>query len=931
MFLLTAGCLSLLLIGCNGMKSAATEETRGKESLLLSAGSLWRKHYTFIPPRISEASARAEGLKVDPSSRESYLSSMITRGLNTPHPPSNWMKVDFDDTDWLQRPGAEFSGHRASLARRASLPDLPQPDRKHLVYLRGTDPFVEEIGLVSMRGKFVVMKRKKIRHLTLSISFRGGFVAYLNGKEVARAFMPEGKLQPTTPAKDYPLDAFKEPKPDANEDFYDAPAWALRERQIRLIEINRRHLKDGLNVLAIELHRSEFPAACRDKKFGLKFSPVGLATLSLKAHASAGALPQKEPGFHAWTAHVWQTLTTAERADPVEMTLKDFRPAIEIAAARNGTFAAHVIVRSRTPIDDLRIEKGELKAVTGTGVNAISDDNISFYYEALNPIYASGDFDWEHGLRSPRFDVLHFQPPESVPVTSTGKSEAWSSLIRSSLGLSTQPTRFAIQPIWVNIRVPRNTPPGDYRGVLLVQANYPDHVTEIPIRLHVADWTLPDLRDYTSLFFLYQSPDTLAKYYKVEPWTEKHWALIEKSLKLMGEIGNIGLIFPLTSKTQLGNSESMVPWIRQPDGSYRYDFSRFDRYLESALKYHDPVRLKVISLNVWGWEVAREGSARVTVMADGKKSDMKLPEYGSPECEDLWTPLLEQISDRLADKGLVEKIMFGIPADDHDPHPAHVAMFRNILPDAKWHREAHFDKKSYVYDISDRKKKTRVGCTTLIWGKPTPDPQNRRYYGWKYDPDHLILNFNRFGSPTLNLFGFPEPWKFHIWMESTLVNGRNGNGRVGGDYFRLAEPGENHGHDGWTGGTLFNRFPSSNVHNLSLGNTTTDLLSPGQDGPLSTVRLENARFGNQLAEARIFVERSLVENGPSLSKGLAEKCRSLLDSRTNAMRMHYTNSFDIWHDTERGRAPFGMQNWARNTRELFDLAGEVERVLKEKK
>ncbi|MDP6504471.1 MAG: hypothetical protein QF886_12685 [Planctomycetota bacterium] len=472
LFLVTVACLSPFLIGCNGMKSAATEETRGKESLLLTAGSLWRKHYTFIPPRISEASARAEGLKVDPSSRESCLSSMITRGLNTPRPPSNWMKVDFDDTDWLQRPGAEFSGHRASLVKRASLPDLPQPDRKHLVYLRSTDPFVEEIGLVSMRGKFLVMKRKKIRYLTLSVSFRGGFVAYLNGKEVARAFMPEGKLSPTTPAKDYPLDAFKEPKPDAKEDFYGAPAWALRERQAGPIEINRRHLKDGLNVLAIELHRSDFPAACRDKKLGLKFSPVGLATLFLKAHASAGALPQKEPDFHAWTAPAWQTLTTAERADPIEMTLKDYWPALDISAARNGTFAGHVIVRSRTSIDDLRIEKGRLQAVTGTGVNSISGDNISFYYEAVNPDYASGDFDWELGLRSPRFDVLHSQLPESVPVTA-GKSEAWSSLIRSSQGLSSEPTQFAIQPIWVNIRVPKIPRPATIEECFLSSPTLP--------------------------------------------------------------------------------------------------------------------------------------------------------------------------------------------------------------------------------------------------------------------------------------------------------------------------------------------------------------------------------------------------------------------------------------------------------------------------
>jgi len=52
--------------------------------------------------------------------------------------------------------------------------------------------------------------------------------------------------------------------------------------------------------------------------------------------------------------------------------------------------------------------------------------------------------------------------------------------------------------------------------------------------LNVADWTLPDVADRVSLFNLYQSPDALAEYYKVAPWSAEHWRLIERSLKLMG-------------------------------------------------------------------------------------------------------------------------------------------------------------------------------------------------------------------------------------------------------------------------------------------------------------------------------------------------------------------------------------------------------------
>jgi len=863
------------------------------------------------------------GLNEDPASRAAGLARHYLSGLTTAPPPRSWTAPEFDDSDWLRAPGVDLVGERAALGKRAQLPDLPDPEHELLPYLRGADPFVKEVGLVCMRGKFAVRKRRQVQSLRLSITYRGGFVAYLNGKEVARASLPDGRLRPTTPAADYPATAFIEPKGRAANPYAAESPWLQRERKFGPVKIKRRHLRSGLNVLAIELRRSEVPAEC--KKRGIAFSPVGLAELSLKAEAPREAVASSVlhiPDFHVWPEPTWRPIHQHIVGDPVEMGIP-----VRIEAARNGVFAGQIVVSSSKTVRDLEVEPTLLRRATDGA--AISADRIQIRYGAVNPQHSQGHFSWTTGLRSPRFDVLTDTPPTEVR-TSAPEASGWGRIVRRSLGLPTDPSARAVIPIWLSIRVPKDAAAGRYVGSARVRAENSDPA-DVPIEMNVSDWALPDVKDYASLMFLYQSPDTLASYHEVEPWSEAHWRLIEASLARMGAVGNIGLIFSLIAESQMGNAESMVWWIREPDGTYRHDFTVFDRYLATALKHHHPDRLMVVSLNVWGWEVNRlEGGVLVTQLdpKTGKRSPMKLPEYGAPECEDLWRPVLLRAQEHLTKRRLARKVMFGIPADDADPHPAHVAMFRNILPEVPWHREAHFEKAAYVYDISDRSRKVRVGCTSLIWRVSLPDPRERRLYGWRYDPSHLSLNFNRFGTYQ-NLFDFAEPWEFRTWMETTLVCGRNGNGRVGADYYRITRgEGVFQGRDRWTGGCLFNRYPASNVHNLSLGVTTTDLFAPGPKGALSTARFENAIEGNQQAEARIVIEKALVERRDSLPDALARECQELLDERTNALRMRSVNYFGIWHDTRRGSTPFGAQNWQRSSRRLFELAGEVTKALK---
>jgi len=246
-------------------------------------------------------------------------------------------------------------------------------------------------------------------------------------------------------------------------------------------------------------------------------------------------------------------------------------------------------------------------------------------------------------------------------------------------------------------------------------------------------------------------------------------------------------------------------------------------------------------------------------------------------------------------------------------------MFRRILPGAAWIRESHFNRPSYPYDPKDRTKTVPVAYNSIVWGGEVPDPTVKRLYGWQSNPKHLVMNFNRAGVACLTLKGFPPPWSYRMWMESTLACGRNGNGRVGGDFWHLGAKfvGTTTGRvssstQGGSAGTLFGIYLKSATGQVGLGNNTTDLFAPGPDGPVATVRFQNALEGNQEAEARVFIEKALLDKTAPLPAELASECRTFLDERTNVLRMWRLDAADI-----------ARVGWQQRSRRLYDLAGQV--------
>jgi hypothetical protein len=909
-------------------KAAAISENDGMIHVF-GAGAIWKKHYTFFRPVVSEEAAKQ--LNIDPKdlkAREGVLGKRRLRfrergyqyksAMTTQPPEKNWMNVDYNDSEW----------------RETSGPDLTRGDGRArnyspLAYLQGSDGFIDEIGLINMRGRFIVKDPSQVKKLMLTVVYRGGFIAYLNGEEIGRRSLPKGTIEYNTPADEFQRELLYSSSGSgkkkqamnwySHRDKKYVKDWAKRQRESGPIEIDTKLLKKGLNVLALEIHRAGYSADC--VKSGLGIAAIGLGQLQLRAEVPADSIVSsvnRPKEFYVRTKDIWDAVYTNDFGDPAA----DLMP-VRIAGAKNGSFCGQIIVSSGSAIEGLKAEVSPLSSENG---KKIPDNAVTLLYSSINPLWpnASSAKAIETGYSGPRFDLLLETPPEKIDITKLGKG-----IHLTELGLPQTPVNGATVPVWVKIQVPKDTEAGLYKGTVTVKANGVKPV-KVPIELSVADWALPDVEDNTAFLFIYQSPDTLAKHYKVEPWSDKHWSMIERSLKLMGEAGNIGLIFPLCAESSLGNAESFVTWIKKGDGTYDYDFSRFDKYLDTALKYHSKERLEAIVLKVWGAENKKKRTSKkkvngkwvktygppprsqVTVIdpKTGKKEKLRLPLCGTPESEALWRPLLTQLRDKLKERGLLDQLTLGT-SWDADPAPSHVAMFRNILGDVPWIRESHFDRAALKYDETDKTKTVRVRLNSIVWGGGIPIPEQKRLYGWKYNPKHLVLNFNRAGVNALVLNGFPSPWSFRMWMESTLTGGRNGNGRVGGDFFRGG-----YSRGSGNAGCMFGHYVDSRMGQTGLGNNCTDLFGADPDGPVTTVRFENARQGNQEAEARIFIERAILSK--KLPTDLAQKCQDLLDKRTKGLR--------VWSMIN-GRIQIGSMGWHEKTEKLYQYAAEVAKVM----
>lgn len=909
--------MALGLFVVPGMVQDVAAQNDGKAVTLLDELSSWRMTHILRAPAIDSG----RGI-VKHESGIQWLDEYTPEA-----PPTGWQQIDFDDSAWL-RTTALGSCRTPFLARQC------------------------------IRGKFRVADPAKARGLTVSVEYHGGAVVYLNGKEIARRHVPSGPINNDTLAEGYPLEAFvdkdghllAEPgtyinrgrakKPDADQQ----KRMDARVRRLEGVNLPPALLKRGVNVLAIELIRAPYDkvlletqeqAGTKNRRNKYDWGTCQFFSAELRAASADGLVvePHRAKGFRLFNSDIMEPVSTFSYGDPAE----ELQP-IRIVGARGGVFSGRVIAGSTEAIQGLSATVTALRSSSGGATISESAIQVRYGYQWGFEVGFSGG----GGLIvPPQPHSLHLMggmietPPAEVPVVSARNTPV-------------EPG--AAMPIYVTVRVPENAAAGIYKGELKISAAGVAPVVA-EVELEVIDCTLPGSQNQRTWIELIQAPEVLSLEYDVELWSDRHFELIAKSFRLLRDSGTRILYVPAIAHTNLGSRESMIRWIRKADGSYDWDFSVMDRYLELAAKeLGEP---KAIVLQVWeiylspkertgrrfagGFDERQEetgGQALVTFVdpESGKTENKPVVGPGEEGSLPVWSELVKQVRLRLKARGLEDRLMFGM-FTDVAPSREQITFFHKIAPDVAWVQHGHGRWQKKVYDIAE------VGYQATVWGgfrfgdglKQTNqkgDPVVESLHGWKGPKLDVVFERNQ-GLDNYST----SRWRF--FPETGITSELRGIGRVGGDYWRVLKnpSGKRTGlaHERYNAGTW-----ATNVINLNLATST---LAPGPDGPIMTTRLMAMVEGVQEAEARIIIEAALTDPAMKrkLGPALAGQCQKLLDTRLRDMWRTLSNlhlgggSFFgagawRWAANTGGHRWYLGQDWQRWSRELFELAGKVQKA-----
>ena len=492
-------------------------------------------------------------------------------------PPPNWASVDFDDSVWPRVRDPRGVGINKWDFRGVRAPN------------DGVGACPLEGHRVCLRGKFRVADPGKVKDLKLVLRYHGGAVVYVNGKELCRGHLPEGKIEPDTLATRYADEAYVSEggkiRPGMSEDpKVIAELVKVRDRELTPkgfrdgVGIPGSMLRKGVNVVAIEVHTAPV-----HEQF-VEEAPEGAGW--------KGSLRDRQAWLHAMVVHAqvlsaWGASGTALTGNvspssgievgatqPIETDYAyDFAHAsespapIHLVGARNGTFSGKVTLSSAGAIENLKATASELVAAGSTPSTSSrlrADATAGTAGQAGSP-QASGkgkipasavqvrlaerarpEVSW---ARPTDFDRLLGEFPATIAPAAPDRTRPAS----------------AVAPVWVTIKVPSDAAAGEYRGTLSIQADGPVCLkSTVPIQLKVHDWRIPDPKDFVTHNHIYQSPDSVAQYYKVPLWSARHFELMGKSLKVFQEVGNkICLVNLVVRSPGLNNTESMVRWVRK--------------------------------------------------------------------------------------------------------------------------------------------------------------------------------------------------------------------------------------------------------------------------------------------------------------------------------------------------------------------------------
>lgn len=208
------------------------------------------------------------------------------------------------------------------------------------------------------------------------------------------------------------------------------------------------------------------------------------------------------------------------------------------------------------------------------------------------------------------------------------------------------------QPIWVNVWVPEDAAPGQYKGTLTVTARDLKPM-KLDIGLEVVDRTLPHPSDWKFHLDLWQNPYAVARYYQVPLWSREHFDAMLPLMKMLANAGQKVVTASIMHKPWAGQTEdhfdSMIFRMKKIDGTWVYDYTVFDKWIDFMLN-EVGIDEQINCYTMIPWALSFDYFDQAT-----NRVQFVNAEPGEAAYADYWLPFLKDFSRHLRAKGWFEK------------------------------------------------------------------------------------------------------------------------------------------------------------------------------------------------------------------------------------------------------------------------------------
>jgi len=217
------------------------------------------------------------------------------------------------------------------------------------------------------------------------------------------------------------------------------------------------------------------------------------------------------------------------------------------------------------------------------------------------------------------------------------------------------------RPVWISFNIPPDAQPGIYNSVLTVFSSGRKSMS-FTFQLEVLPRILPPGTEWKFHLDLWQNPYAVARVHDVEPWSDTHWDFLYPVMKMLADAGQKVITATLNNRPWGGQTLDafgpMIGWTKKRDGSWVYDYTIFDNWVQFMQKLGIKNQINCYSMVPWGNELYYFDEK------SGEEIKVKV-NPGTKEYAAIWVPFLKDFVKHLKEKNWME--ITRIAMDERSP------------------------------------------------------------------------------------------------------------------------------------------------------------------------------------------------------------------------------------------------------------------------